>query len=268
MKSKSAAAPFGIWMILFTIVPLALVAWFAFTDEQGAFTLNNIRQIADYADTFLHSIGLGALSTALCLLLGYPLAYGISRKAHRVQQTMILLIMLPMWMNFLLRTYAWMSILENRGFLNQFLSLFGVQLNMINTDGAVVLGMVYDFLPFMVLPLYSVMTKLDPRVMEAAQDLGANQLQVFRRVILPLSKPGIVSGITMVFMPAVTTFAISRLLGNGMIYLIGDAIENYFITFSNRNVGSALSLVLMVLIIISIGLLRKADPKGEGGALW
>ena len=264
MKSKSAAAPFGIWMILFTIVPLALVAWFAFTNEQGAFTLDNIRQIGDYADTFLHSIGLGALSTALCLLLGYPLAYGISRKAHRVQQTMILLIMLPMWMNFLLRTYAWMSILENRGFLNQFLSLFGLHFNMINTDGAVVLGMVYDFLPFMVLPLYSVMTKLDPRVTEAAQDLGANQFQVFRRVILPLSKPGIVSGITMVFVPAVSTFVISKLLGGGKSMLIGDVIEMMFMgTGNNYNVGAALSMVLMVLMLICMAVMRMVDKDTE-----
>ena len=264
MKSKSAAAPFGIWMILFTIVPLALIAWFAFTDGQGGFTLDNIRQIGDYADTFLHSIWLGALSTALCLLLGYPLAYGISRKTHRAQQTMIMMIMLPMWMNFLLRTYAWMSILENRGFINQFLSLFGLHFNMINTDGAVILGMVYDFLPFMVLPLYSVMTKLDHRVVEAAQDLGANQVQVFRRVILPLSKPGIVSGITMVFVPAVSTFVISKLLGGGKTMLIGDVIEMMFMgTGNNYNVGAALSMVLMVLMLICMAVMRLVDKDTE-----
>lgn len=264
MKSKSAAAPFGIWMILFTIVPLGMVAWFAFTNEQGGFTLDNIRQIGDYTDTFLHSLWLGALSTALCLLLGYPLAYSIARKTDRVQQTMIMLIMLPMWMNMLLRTYAWMSLLENKGFINQFLDLFGLHLNLINTDGAVVLGMVYDFLPFMVLPLYSVMTKLDHRVLEAAQDLGANPVQVFRRVILPLSKPGIVSGITMVFVPAVSTFVISKLLGGGKSMLIGDVIEMMFMgTGNNYNVGAALSLVLMVLMLICMAVMRLVDKDSE-----
>ena len=264
MKSKSAAAPFGVWMILFTIVPLAMVAWFAFTDDQGAVTLDNLRQIGDYTDTFLHSIALGALSTAICLLLGYPLAYSIARRTQRVQQTMIMLIMLPMWMNFLLRTYAWMSILENRGFINQFLGLFGLHANLINTDGAVVLGMVYDFLPFMVLPLYSVMTKLDHRVLEAAQDLGANQFQVFRRVVLPLSKPGIVSGITMVFVPAVSTFVISKLLGGGKNMLIGDIIEMMFMgTGNNYNVGAALSLVLMVLMLLCMAVMRLVDKDTE-----
>lgn len=264
MKLKSAAAPFGIWMALFTIVPLAMVAWFAFTNEQGAFTLENIRQIGDYTDTFLHSIELGAISTLLCLVLAYPLAYSIARKAHRVQQTMVMLVMLPMWMNFLLRTYAWMSILENNGFINQFIGLFGLHANMINTDGAVVLGMVYDFLPFMVLPLYSVMTKLDERVMEAAQDLGANQIQVFRRVVLPLSKPGIVSGITMVFVPAVSTFVISKLLGGGKTMLIGDIIEMMFMgTGNNYNVGAALSMVLMILMLICMAVMRLVDKDSE-----
>ncbi|MGI6264765.1 MAG: ABC transporter permease [Acutalibacteraceae bacterium] len=264
MRSKRAAAPFGVWMTLFTVVPLAMVAWFAFTDESGGFTFANILEIRHYTGTFLHSLWLGLISTALCLLLGYPLALGIARKTERVQQTMIMLIMLPMWMNFLLRTYAWMSILENKGFLNQLLGLVGLHFQMINTDGAVVLGMVYDFLPFMVLPLYSVMTKLDSRVVEAAEDLGANRFQVFRRVILPLSRPGIVSGITMVFVPAVSTFVISKLLGGGKNMLIGDVIEMMFMgSGNNYNVGAALSMILMALMLICMAVMRLVDKDGE-----
>ena len=269
MKSKSAAAPFGVWMILFTIVPLAMVAWFAFTDDQGAFTLDNLRQIGDYTDTFLHSIALGALSTAICLLLGYPLAYSIARRTQRVQQTMIMLIMLPMWMNFLLRTYAWMSILENRGFINQFLGLFGLHANLINTDGAVVLGMVYNYIPYMILPLYSVLTKIDQNVIEAAQDLGANDRKVFLKVVLPMSMPGVISGVTMVFVPAVSTFIISKMLGGGGNLLIGDLIDMQFLGSAyNPNLGSAISLVLMVIILICMGIMNQFDDgENVGGGV-
>lgn len=272
-KVRSAAAPFGIWMALFTIVPLGIVLWFAFTDKEGHFTVSNLSAIVDYAGTFGLSIGLGAIATVLCLLLAYPLAYSISRSGERVQQTMVMIIMLPMWMNFLLRTYAWMTLLEDNGLINQFLRLTGLlgpeeSFHMINTNGAVVLGMVYNFLPFMVLPLYSVMTKIDSRIIEAAQDLGSNGFQVLFRVILPLSVPGILSGITMVFVPAVSTFVITKLLGGSKVLLIGDAIETMFIgQGANYNVGAALSLVLMVLILLCMAMTSFADKDDEEGGL-
>lgn len=274
MKSRSAAAPFGIWMALFTIVPLAIVVWFAFTDQNGHFTLSNLSAIGEHAGAFGLSIALGAIATILCLVLAYPLAYSISRVSERAQQTMVMIIMLPMWMNFLLRTYAWMSILENNGFINQFLRLIGVlgegqSLPLINTNGAVVLGMVYNFLPFMVLPLYSVMVKIDRRVIEAAQDLGSNGFQVLFRVIFPLSVPGILSGITMVFVPAVSTFVITKLLGGSKVMLIGDIIESSFIGHgANYHVGAALSLVLMILILICMAFTSLVDKgEDEGGMM-
>ncbi len=272
-KTRSAAAPFGVWMTLFTLVPLGIVLWFAFTDKEGRFTVQNLSAILDYAGTFGLSIGLGAVATVVCLLLAYPLAYSISRSGERVQRTMVMIIMLPMWMNFLLRTYAWMTLLEDNGLINQFFRLLGLlgpeeSLHMINTNGAVVLGMVYNFLPFMVLPLYSVMTKIDSRVIEAAQDLGSNGFQVLLRVILPLSVPGILSGITMVFVPAVSTFVITKLLGGSKVLLIGDAIETMFIgQGANYNVGAALSLVLMVLILLCMAMTSFADKDDEEGGL-
>ena len=268
MKSRAASAPFTVWMLLFTVVPLAMVVWFAFTDGEGSFTFDNILVIGENLDILGRSILLGGISTVICLLLAYPLAYSISRVTERVQQTMVMIIMLPMWMNFLLRTYAWMSILENNGFINQFLRLIGIlqegqSITMINTQGAVVLGMVYNFLPFMVLPLYSVMAKLDNRIIEAAQDLGSNGWQVFRRIVLPLSVPGILSGITMVFVPAVSTFVITKLLGGSKVMMIGDKIENMFIgQYQNYNVGASLSLVLMVLILLCMALMSMVD-KGD-----
>ncbi len=268
MKSRAASAPFTVWMLLFTVVPLAMVVWFAFTDGEGSFTFDNILVIGENLDILGRSILLGGISTVICLLLAYPLAYSISRATERVQQTMVMIIMLPMWMNFLLRTYAWMSILENNGFINQFLRLIGIlqegqSITMINTQGAVVLGMVYNFLPFMVLPLYSVMAKLDNRIIEAAQDLGSNGWQVFRRIVLPLSVPGILSGITMVFVPAVSTFVITKLLGGSKVMMIGDKIENMFIgQYQNYNVGASLSLVLMVLILLCMALMSMVD-KGD-----
>ena len=268
MKSRSAATPFALWMSIFTVVPMAIVVWFAFTDESGAFTTANIAQIWQYAGTYVDSIWMGALATVICLVLAYPVALGISRKSEHMQRTMVMIVMLPMWMNFLLRTYAWMSLLENNGLINQFLRWIGVigadaSLEMINTDGAIVLGMVYNFLPFMILPLYSVMAKLDNRVIEAAQDLGSNNWQVFRRVILPLSAPGIVSGVTMVFVPAVSTFVISKMLGGSKYMMIGDVIETMFVGDGcNYNVGAALSLVLMVLMLLCMSMMRKVD-NGE-----
>ena len=274
-KSRSAAAPFGIWMFLFTVVPLGIVLWFAFTDKEGHFTFGNLSAIVDYAGTFGLSIGLGAIATVLCLVLAYPIAYSISRAGERVQQTMVLIIMLPMWMNFLLRTYAWMSILENTGLLNRFFDaiglfdlingLFGTEIEyfkMINTQGAVVLGMVYNFLPFMILPIYSIIVKLDHRLIEAARDLGADSVTVFRRVTLPLSLPGVLSGITMVFVPAVSTFAISHLLGGGKHLLLGNLIEMQFKGSAyNPYLGSAVALVMMVIVVICMSVMNRF---GEG----
>ena len=268
MRSRTAATPFALWMGIFTVVPLAIVVWFAFTDANGAFTLDNVVKIWQYAGTYVDSIWMGAAATVICLVLAYPVALSISRASEHMQRTMVMIVMLPMWMNFLLRTYAWMSLLENNGLINQLLRWIGViaadaSVSMINTDGAVILGMVYNFLPFMILPLYSVMAKMDNRVIEAAQDLGSNGWQVFRRVILPLSAPGIVSGVTMVFVPAVSTFVISKLLGGSKLMMIGDVIETMFVGDGcDYNVGAALSLVLMVLMLICMSLMRNVD-NGE-----
>lgn len=269
LKRKLTAAPYAVWMVIFTVVPMALVAFFAFTDANGAFTFENIIYIKKYLPTFGLSVWLAVIATAICLLLGYPLAFMISRMHTNRQQTMIMLVMLPMWMNFLLRTYAWMTILEKNGLLNSFFALIGLpKFNMINTNGAIVLGMVYNFLPYMILPIYSVMTKIDKSVIEASEDLGASPLRVFKRVILPLSVPGIVSGINMVFVPAVSTFIISKLLGGSLTNLIGDVIDMYFLGGAgevNYNLGSALSLVLMILVLICMGIMNLFDKDDDVG---
>ena len=269
MKRSWYAAPYAIWMALFTVVPLLVVCYYAFTTKSGAFTTENLTRIFDYAPVLFDSLRLALYCTALCLLIGYPAAYFMAGKDMSRNKSLAVLILLPMWMNFLLRTYAMMTLFENNGVLNSIFEWLGLpRQQMIGTEGAVLVGMVYNFLPFMVLPIYTVLKKLDQRVIEAAEDLGANPLRDVTRVVLPMSVPGIVSGITMVFMPAVTTFAISRLMSSGMIYLMGDMIEEFYITMNNRNVGSAMSLVMMVLILISIGFLRKADPEGQGGGIW
>ena len=263
MKSKYSSIPYLLWMLIFTIVPLFLVVLFALTDKSGSFTLNNLMSVGQYSNVFIRSIFLGGASTLICLILGYPLAYIISKVPTKNQNIVIILIMLPMWMNFLLRTYAWMTILENNGILNNLLSIFGFgPINLINTQGAVVLGMVYNFLPYMILPIYSVIVKIDPRIIEAAQDLGAGKRKVFSKILLPLSIPGIISGITMVFVPAVSTFIISKMLGGGSSILIGDLIEMQFLGSSyNPHLGSAISLVLMVLIFICIGIMNQFDEN-------
>ena len=268
----------GFWT-LFIIVPMGLVAFFAFTDKSGAFTLDNIARVGQYSNVFLRSIWLGALATFISLLLGYPLAYIIAKAAPNRQSFLILLIMLPMWMNFLLRTYSWMTILENNGLLNQLFQKLGIialynhltgssleYFTMIDTQGAVVLGMVYNYLPFMILPIYSVICKLDYSLLEAARDLGANTVTVFRKVILPLSLPGVLSGITMVFVPAVSTFVISRMLGGGSNLLIGDLIEMQFLGNSyNLNVGSAMSLVLMIIVLLCMSFTSSFDEDEMEG---
>lgn len=270
MKAKSAAAPYAAWMSIFIIVPMILIVIFAFTDKSGAFTFKNIAEVGQYSNVFLRSIWLGALATVISLLLGYPLAYIISHINARRQGMMIMLVMLPMWMNFLLRTYAWMTLLEDNGIINSLLASFGLgKLHLINTQGAVVLGMVYNYIPYMILPLYSVLTKIDSSVIEAAQDLGANQIQVFSKVTFPMSMPGVISGITMVFVPAVSTFIISKMLGGGANLMIGDLIDMQFLGSAyNPNLGSAISLVLMVLILICMGIMNQFDDgESNGGGI-
>ena len=274
---RAMTAPFTVWMAIFIIIPIALVLFYAFTDANGSFTLSNILSIWEYRSTYIVSIELAFVATIICLLLAYPLAYSISRMKARHQQTMVLLVMLPMWMNFLIRTYAWMTILEDTGLINTllkaFLSLFGYEFEgfaMINTDGAIVLGMVYNFLPYMILPIYTSLTKIDNSLLEAARDLGSNGFHVFKRVILPLSVPGIISGITMVFIPSISTFIISRILGGGKDFLIGDLIEDYFLGNSgvvNYNIGAALSMVLMILILVATFFMNHfdKDAKTSGG---
>ena len=259
------ASPYVVWMLIFTVIPLSLVIFFSFTTIDGKFTFENLKNIGEYTPVFLSSIKLSAISTAICLLLGYPFAYIISKVKASKQMVFMIFIMLPMWINFLLRTYAWMTLLENNGIINKLLGLFGIgPVHMINTQGAVVLGMVYNFLPYMIIPIFNVITKIDKSVIEAAQDLGANSFRVITRVIFPLSFSGIVSGITMVFVPAVSTFIISTMLGGGSNLMIGDLIELQFLGGSyDPNLGSALSLVLMVLILISMGIMNEFDNGEE-----
>lgn len=266
-KSKWTSLPYIIFSILFVIIPLTLVVVFAFTTKDGGFTLQNIMNIGKYSQIFVKSINLAFIATIICFLIGFPLAYIISRASQIYQKNMLLLIMLPMWMNFLLRTYAWMTLLENEGVINKLLSLIGLgPFHMINTQGAVVLGMVYNYLPFMVLPLYSILVKIDKSVIEAAQDLGANWINVLFKVIFPLCMPGIISGITMVFVPSISTFVISRMLGGGANMLIGDLIDTQFIGGTyNPHFGSALALVLMLVMLLVMGVLNSfEDDEMEG----
>lgn len=265
IKSKTASAPYLVWMGIFIIVPMILVGYFAFTDPHGAFTLKNLTEVGQYSNVFLRSIWLGLIATVISLLMGYPLAYLISRTGPHRQAILIMLIMLPMWMNFLLRTYAWMTLLEDSGIINTFLVSIGIgRLHLINTAGAVVLGMVYNYIPYMILPIYSVLTKIDQSVIEAAQDLGAGRRKVFLKVTLPMSMPGVISGVTMVFVPSVSTFIISKMLGGGGNLLIGDLIDMQFLGSAyNPNLGSAISLVLMVLILICMGIMNQFDEGGS-----
>lgn len=271
MKRSIFAAPYALWMAIFTIMPVVFIVYYAFTDKSGAFSMANWGDF--FTEGNLHtmwvSVQLAIECTAVCLIVGYPAAYFLASRDFSRNKTLFILILLPMWMNFLLRTYAMRALLLDNGVINTMLEWMGAgRRQLLNTEGAVLLGMVYNYLPFMILPVYTCLKKFDQRVIEAAEDLGANPMQVFLKVTLPLSVPGVVSGITMVFMPAVTTFAISKLLGGGMTYLIGDMIESLFMTFQNWNYGSTISLILMALIIGSIAILRKVDPNGEGGSVW
>jgi len=264
------AYPYIFWMILFTIVPMILVIYFAVTAPgTNKVTFDNIVNVGQYMPIFVRSIWLGAVSTVVCLLVAYPFAFIMSRMRAGRQTLMLMLVMLPMWMNFLLRIYAWVTILEDHGVINQILTFLHLPaLKLIDTQGAVALGMVYNYLPFMILPLYTVMTKIDDRLIEAAQDLGSGFFNTFARVVLPLSMPGITSGITMVFVPAVSTFVISQELGGGSTMLVGDLIDQQFLgTAYNPQMGSAISLVLMVLILISMAVMNQLDDEDMEGVL-
>lgn len=274
MKKTWTAYPYVLWIIIFTVVPLCLVLYFSFTVKTPfgiQFSLNNFRRFAEpiYLKVLFRSINLAAISTALCLLMGYPAAYILAKSKLKSKNTLIMLMVLPMWMNFLLRTYAWLTLLERKGLINTFLANLGLpQLNLLYNEFAVVLGMVYNFIPFMVLPIYTVLSKIDNSLLEAAEDLGADPGHTFRRVIFPLSLPGVLSGITMVFMPAVTTFVIPRLLGGGQYTLIGNLIEQQFLTVGDWNFGSAISMVMILIILIGMGFTSRYEQEQEGGGLW
>ena len=263
MRIRLTLLPYLIWSAVFVIIPLMLVIIFAFSTPEGNFTFNNIISVGKYSYVFLKSIVLGLVSTIVCLCIGYPMAYFISKIKAKYQNVVIMLLMIPMWTSFLLRTYSWMTILEYNGLINKFLSSVGIsKINMINTPGAIVLGMVYNFLPYMILPIYTILAKTDEKVIEAAQDLGANNLKVFWKVIFPLSIPGVVSGFTMVFVPSVSTFIISKMLGGGSIFVIGDLIEMQFLGNTyNPYLGSAISLVLMLMIVICMGIMNQLDSE-------
>ena len=264
MKSKALASPYILWMVIFTIVPLAVVAYYAFTNSAGEFTLENLANAATYWPTFLRSVGYAIAACVICLIIGYPVAYVIAQTGASAQRILYLLVMLPMCMSFLLRTLAWVALLRDTGLINTFLGFFGVgPLPLIRNAGSVIMGMVYNYLPYMIMPLYTVIVKLDPRLIEAAQDLGCDSVQTFRRVILPLSLPGIVSGITMVFVPAVSTFYISQKLGSTSDVLIGDIVERQFKSAQNPYLGADMSLLLMVIVFISIGLMNKFTGDEE-----
>ena len=255
--SSLADKPYLVWSILFIIAPLLMVAYYALTDKSGAFSLASVEQIPTYITTILLSVLYGVAATAICLVLGFPFAYIFSKAPQKYKNIVVLLVMLPMWMNFLIRTYSWMTILGDSGVINTILNVLGLkQLKLINNGAAVILGMVYNFLPYMILPIFSVLTKLDNSLIEAAQDLGSNKFEVIKNVIIPLSKPGILSGITMVFVPCVSTFYITQKLGGGQVVLIGDVIETQFQSANNYNLGAALSFVLMILIFICLGVMN------------
>ena len=268
MKSKALAAPYLVWMTIFTVVPLAIVAWFAFTDSSGAFTLANIAHVGTYTHIFLKSIWLSILAAAICLVIGYPVAYCIAGCSPTNQRILYMLVMLPMCMSFLLRTLAWVALLEDTGIVNSFIRTIGLQpLPLIRNDGAVVLGMVYNYLPYMIMPLYTTLMKMDHRLVEAAEDLGCHPVQVFTRVTFPLSMPGIISGVTMVFVPAVSTFYISQKMGSSGTTLIGDVIESQFKAAYNPNLGAAISLVLMVLVLLCVAVMNRVSDEEEVATL-
>ena len=275
---RMALAPYSLWSALFVVVPLAFIAYYAFTDNQFAFTTENITrfftatsnivqadgssvEVRTYLLIFMRSVKLAVISTIICLLLGYPMAYIMSRAKERTQKTMVTLIMIPMWMNFLIRTYAWMTILQDTGILNGFLSALGLgTVHIIGTEAAVIIGMVYDYFPYMVLPIYSILAKLDGRLLEAARDLGCGSISVLRRGILPLSMPGVISGITMVLIPSISTFYISQKLGNGKFFLIGDAIEGQYVA-NNLHFAAAIAFILMLILLVCMAAVKYVTAR-------
>lgn len=262
---RMAAAPHIVWMILFIVAPMLFVLYFAFTDGEGHFSFSNILSLSQYSNVFILSIAFALIATVVCLLIGYPLAYFMSRTKPKTQKILMVLIMLPMWCNLLIRTYALMALLDNGGLLNAFLENLGLdKVYIVGSDAGVILGMVYDFLPYMVLPIFTTMSKLDKKYLEAAHDLGCNSIQTMTKVIMPLTVSGVISGVTMVFVPSISTFYISQKLGAGKIDLIGDTIERLFKNPSTYNVGAAISLVMMVLILISVWVMNKFSDD-EGG---
>ncbi len=283
LVARWSLAPYSLWAVLFILVPLVFVAYYAFTDNDLHFTLDNIRkfftatstvtgdngetlQVRTYMVIFWRSVKLAVISTIVCLLMGYPIAYIIARATPKVQKTVITLIMIPMWMNFLIRTYAWMTILQDTGLLNNCLASLNLgRVHIIGTEGAVVIGMVYDYLPYMILPIYSIMAKMDDRLLEAAHDLGCNHISTLRRVVFPLSLPGVVSGVTMVLIPSISTFYISQKLGNGKFFLIGDAIEGQYVA-NNLHFAAAIAFILMVILLIAMALMKRyTDSRVAGG---
>ncbi len=293
VKRTLFAFPYGLWIVVFTLIPLLLIGFYAFTDKSGAFTLDNFKTFWDSnyemskqlvqmgvnpadmgiargvvnVDTLVYSLWMAFLCTVICLVLGYPAALFMADRHFKLGSTLVILFIIPMWMNFLLRTIAWMSLLEDNGLINTIIQALGLpRMQLMYNSQAVLLGMVYNYLPFMVFPIYNSLSKQDAKLSEAAMDLGANERLTFWRVTAPLSLPGVISGITMVFMPSVTTFFIPRVLGGGNTEMFGDLIERTFLSADNWNVGSALSLIMMVLILMSLTLLRKFDPEGEGAS--
>lgn len=268
-KSVLLSVPYILWMISFTLIPLCVVVYYALTDPAtGAITSGNLKSLGTYLPVLWQSIWYSLVSALICLLLGYPAAYYIAHRSPTVQRFLYMLVMLPMCMSFLLRTLAWVGLLQDTGIINKLLAQIGIgSLRMIRTPGAVILGMVYNYLPYMILPLYSTIVKIDGRLIEAAEDLGCNGVQVFWRVVLPLSAPGILSGMTMVFVPAVSTFYISQKLGGTDTILIGDVIERLFKQGNNANLGAALSLVLMVLVFVCTGIMNRFGGDDEEGGV-
>ena len=269
MRTKALAAPYIVWMVIFTVVPLAMVAYFAFTTNSGEFTFTNLTRAAEYMPVLLRSVWYALAACAICLVIGYPVAYVIAQTTARTQRVLYLLVTLPMCMSFLLRTLAWVALLRDTGIINTFLGTFGIgPLPLIRNAGSVILGMVYNYLPYMILPLYTAMTKIDDSIIEAAQDLGCNTFRILLRVLIPLSGPGIATGITMVFVPAVSTFIISRMLGGGSNLLIGDLIELQFLGNSyNLNLGSAMSLALMVIVLLCMSFTSSFDEEEMEGVM-
>ncbi|MBR2460893.1 MAG: ABC transporter permease [Clostridia bacterium] len=268
--ARICASPHIVWAIIFIVAPLLFVAYYAFTDQNGRFTFSNIAELSAHWETFLLSVCFSLIATAICLLIGYPLAYAISKAPAKRRSMLITLLMIPMWMNLLIRTYSLMAILDDGGFLNSLLGSIGIpEFHIVGTSGAVIFGMVYDFLPYMVMPIHSVLTKMDDRLSEAAFDLGCNRLEALLKVTLPMSLPGIISGVTMVFVPSISTFYISQKLGGGTIFLIGDTIEMQFQNPATYNVGAAISLVMMILILISVAVMNhfSEDSDDDGGII-